>query len=95
MIARGAHRPNQPARGPRDLVLIAVFLIALNTTAINAAVNALADDLDMSTTTLSWALNAYMLAVAALVLPAGRLGDILGMRSVFLIGIALFAAGTC
>ena len=71
-----------------------VFVIALNTTAINAAVNALADDLGMSTTSLSWALNAYMLAVAALVLPAGRLGDIIGMRSVFLVGIALFAGGT-
>lgn len=72
---------------------LTVFVIALNTTAINAAVNALADDLDMSTSTLAWALNAYILAVAALVLPAGRLGDILGMRWVFLVGLGLFAAG--
>ena len=72
---------------------LTVFVIAPNTTAINAAVNALADDLDMDTTTLAWALNAYILAVAALVLPAGRLGDILGMRSVFLIGLGLFAVG--
>lgn len=82
---------------PRGVLVtssIAVFLIALNTTAINAAVNALADDLGMDTSALAWALNAYILAVATLVLPAGRLGDILGMRSVFLIGMALFAAGT-
>ena len=66
---------------PRGVLVtssIAVFLIALNTTAINAAVNALADDLGMDTSTLAWALNAYILAVATLVLPAGRLGDILG-----------------
>jgi len=81
-------------RGVLATCALAVFVIALNTTAINAAVNALAEDLDMSASTLSWAINAYMLAVAALVLPAGRLGDILGMREVFLIGFALFGAGT-
>ncbi len=82
---------------PRGVLVtssLAVFLIALNTTAINSAVNALADDLGLTTTTLAWALNAYILAVATLVLPAGRLGDILGMRSVFLVGLGLFACGT-
>ena len=82
---------------PRGVLLAcsaAVFVIALNTTAINAAVNAIADDLGLSTSTLSWAINAYLLAVAALVLPAGRLGDLLGMRTVFLIGLAVFAVGS-
>lgn len=51
-------------RGVLVTCALTVFLIALNTTAINAAVNALAGDLDLSTSTLSWALNAYMLAGA-------------------------------
>src|SRR5919204_114773 len=40
---------------------IALFLIAVNTTAINTAVSAIADDLTLSSTTLAWAMNAYLL----------------------------------
>src|SRR6266480_6954179 len=54
---------------------LALFLIAVNTTAINTAVSAIADDLTISSTTLGWALNAYLLAVAAFVVLGGQLGD--------------------
>lgn len=73
---------------------VIIFIIALNTTAINAAVNALSDDLGISSSTLTWAVNSYLLAVAAVVAVAGRLGDILGARAIILIGLALFTAAT-
>jgi MFS transporter, DHA2 family, methylenomycin A resistance protein len=69
---------------------IALFLIAVNTTAINTAVSAIADDLSLSATTLAWALNAYLLAVAAFVVLGGQLGDVLGRKRVFVIGVVLY-----
>jgi MFS transporter, DHA2 family, methylenomycin A resistance protein len=70
---------------------IALFLIAVNTTAINTAVSAIADELTLSSTTLAWALNAYLLAVAAFVVLGGQLGDVLGRKRVFVMGMVLYA----
>lgn len=69
---------------------IALFLIAVNTTAINTAVSAIADDLSISSSTLAWAVNAYLLAVAAFVVLGGQLGDVLGRQRIFVIGMVLY-----
>jgi EmrB/QacA subfamily drug resistance transporter len=69
---------------------LALFLIAVNTTSINTAVSAIADDLSISSSTLAWALNAYLLAVAAFVVLGGELGDVLGRRRIFVVGIVLY-----
>jgi MFS transporter, DHA2 family, methylenomycin A resistance protein len=69
---------------------LAFFLIAVNTTAINTAVNAIADDLTIASSTLAWALNAYLLAVAAFVVLGGQLGDVLGRKRIFVIGMAVY-----
>src|SRR5215204_1489718 len=70
---------------------LALFLIAVNTTAINTAVSAIADDLSISSSTLAWALNAYLLAVAAFVVLGGKLGDVLGRQRIFVVGILVYA----
>ncbi len=75
-------------------VCMGLWVIALNTTAINTAVGAIADDLQISTSTLSWAINAYVLAAAAFVVIGGQVGDVLGRKQVFLVGIAIFAVGS-
>jgi MFS transporter, DHA2 family, methylenomycin A resistance protein len=69
---------------------LALFLIAVNTTAINTAVSAIADDLTLSSATLAWALNAYLLAVAAFVVLGGQLGDVLGRKRIFVVGMVLY-----
>src|ERR671931_599652 len=69
---------------------IALFLIAVNTTAINTAVSAIADDLTLSSTTLAWAMNAYLLAVAAFVVLGGQLGDVLGRKRIYVVGMVLY-----
>jgi MFS transporter, DHA2 family, methylenomycin A resistance protein len=69
---------------------LALFLIAVNTTAINTAVSAIADDLSISSSTLAWALNAYLLAVAAFVILGGKLGDVLGRQRIFFVGILVY-----
>jgi MFS transporter, DHA2 family, methylenomycin A resistance protein len=69
---------------------LALFLIAANTTAINTAVSAIADELTISSSTLAWAINAYLLAVAAFVVLGGQLGDVLGRRRIFIVGMVLY-----
>jgi MFS family permease len=85
--------------GPNKLIALVVvclivFVICINTTAINTAVASIADDLTLSTSTLGWAIDAYMLAAAALVVLGGQVGDILGRRWVTLVGIGVFAVGS-
>ena len=76
------------------VVCLIVFVICINTTAINTAVATIADDLALSTSTLGWAIDVYMLTAAALVVLGGQVGDILGRRRVTLVGIAVFAVGS-
>jgi EmrB/QacA subfamily drug resistance transporter len=75
-------------------VSIPVFAVCVNTTSINTALPAIADDLDASLPSLQWVVNAYILAAAAFVVTGGRLGDLLGRRKVFLVGVALFGVAS-
>ncbi|HEX6312493.1 MAG TPA: MFS transporter [Acidimicrobiia bacterium] len=88
-MAAAFHPPPHPW-GALTTSCLTLFLIAVNTTAINTAVSAIADELTVSATTLGWALNAYLLAVAAFVVIGGELGDILGRRRVFLAGLVIY-----
>ncbi len=76
------------------VVCLVVFVICINTTAINTAVATMADDLSLSTSTLGWAIDVYMLAAAALVVLGGQVGDILGRRWITFVGLGLFAVGS-
>jgi len=71
-----------------------LFVLMLDSTVINVALPDIADDLDATTAGLQWVVNAYLLVLAAFVVSAGRVGDILGRRRVFLIGMAAFAGGS-
>jgi EmrB/QacA subfamily drug resistance transporter len=71
-----------------------LFVLMLDSTVINVALPDIARDLDATTAGLQWVMNAYLLVLASLVVSAGRLGDILGRRRVFLIGMATFAGGS-
>jgi EmrB/QacA subfamily drug resistance transporter len=69
----------------------AVFLVLLDTTAVIAAYAPLrAYFSGVSVADLSWTLNAYTVLFAALLVPAGRLADLLGRKRIFLHGLALF-----
>ena len=73
---------------------MAILLISVNTTSINSAINDLAEDLSLTTTTLTWVVNAYVIASAAFVALAGRLGDVIGIQRVFYVGFGAFAIGS-
>jgi EmrB/QacA subfamily drug resistance transporter len=72
-------------------VSLAIFCVDVDFFALNLALPATARGLGVSTTDLQWAITVFQLTLASLLIPAGRLGDLLGRRRVFLCGIALFA----
>lgn len=72
-------------------VSLAVFCVDVDFFALNLALPATARGLGVTTTDLQWAITVFQLTLASLLIPAGRLGDLLGRRRVFLAGIALFA----
>jgi EmrB/QacA subfamily drug resistance transporter len=71
-----------------------LFVLMLDSTVVVLALPAIHDDLGASLDGLQWVQNAYLLTLAATVVSAGRLGDILGRRAVFLAGMAGFAIGS-
>jgi MFS family permease len=72
-------------------VSAALFLLGVNTTAINTALNAIAGDLDMGSSDLGWAVGIYLLAAAVFVIPGGRLGDLFGELPMIVAGLVVFA----
>ncbi|MEU0090122.1 DHA2 family efflux MFS transporter permease subunit [Kribbella sp. NPDC006257] len=84
--------------GRRFGVLIALCLatlvLGLDTTVLNVALPTLAGDLDASTSQLQWMANSYNLVLAALLLPAGLLGDRYGRRLIMVIALTLFGAAS-
>jgi MFS transporter, DHA2 family, methylenomycin A resistance protein len=75
-------------------VAIPLFAVCVNTTSINTALPAIADSLDTDLPSLQWVVNSYILVAAAFVVTGGRLGDLLGRRRVFLVGVAVFGAAS-
>src|SRR6478735_3748671 len=70
---------------------VAVFMAFLDVTIVNVAFPSIREDFASSSlASLSWVLNAYNIVFAALLVPAGRLADLVGRRRVFFIGGAIF-----
>jgi EmrB/QacA subfamily drug resistance transporter len=66
----------------------------LDMTIVNIALPAIDKDLDAGTAGLTWTVNAYTLTLSALILLGGSLGDRLGRRRVFLVGVTWFAVAS-
>jgi EmrB/QacA subfamily drug resistance transporter len=71
-----------------------MLMIVLDATIVNVALPAIQDDLGFSQSSLAWVVNAYLIAFGGLLLLAGRLGDLIGRRSVFLAGLTLFTVAS-
>src|SRR6266705_1036198 len=72
------------------VLCLATLMIVLDMTIVNVALPSIKDDLGFSETSLAWVVNAYLLTYGGCLLLGGRLGDLLGHRRLFLIGIVLF-----
>jgi EmrB/QacA subfamily drug resistance transporter len=71
-----------------------VLMIVLDTTVVNVALPSIQSDLGFSQSSLAWVINAYLIAFGGLLLLAGRLGDLISRRGVFLTGLAVFTASS-
>ena len=76
------------------VLCIGVLMIVLDATIVNVALPSIQQDLGFSQSNLAWVVNAYLIAFGGLLLLAGRLGDLIGRRRVFLIGVAIFSAAS-
>ena len=71
-----------------------MLMIVLDATVTNVALPSIQDDLGFSSSSLAWVVNAYMIAFGGLLLLAGRLGDLLSRKRVFLAGLAVFTTAS-
>src|SRR3954471_16972178 len=71
-----------------------MLMIVLDATIVNVALPSIQDDLGFGQSELAWIVNAYLIAFGGLLLLAGRLGDLIGQRRVFLTGLAVFTAAS-
>src|SRR4051794_35083921 len=76
------------------VLCIGVLMIVLDATVVNVALPSIQSDLGFSQSALAWVVNAYLIAFGGLLLLAGRLGDLISRRDVFLAGLALFTAAS-
>jgi EmrB/QacA subfamily drug resistance transporter len=66
----------------------------LDSTVVALALPSIREDVGATSTGLQWVMNGYLLAITALVVTAGRLGDMFGRKRLFLAGMCVFAAGS-
>jgi EmrB/QacA subfamily drug resistance transporter len=83
------------ARGIALLVLcVGMLMIILDSTIVNVALPSIQKDLGFSQSDLAWVVNAYLIAFGGLLLLAGRLGDLVGRKRVFMVGLAIFTSAS-
>ena len=71
-----------------------MLMIVLDATVVNVALPAIQDDLGFSRSGLAWVVNAYLISFGGLLLLAGRLGDLISRRGMFLAGLAVFTGAS-
>jgi len=75
-------------------IWLAISMAVLDATIVNVALPTIAEQLDANAATSIWIINAYQLAITALLLPLAALGDRIGYHRVYLPGLALFILGS-
>ncbi len=90
--------PDRAAARRRWLALYVLcagmLMIVLDVTVVNVALPSIQSDLGFSGSSLAWVVNAYLISFGGLLLLAGRFGDLLGHRRMFLAGLGVFTAAS-
>jgi EmrB/QacA subfamily drug resistance transporter len=76
------------------VLCVGMLMIVLDVTVVNVALPSIQDDLGFSQSSLAWVVNAYLIAFGGLLLLAGRFGDIVGRKNVFLAGLGVFTVAS-
>ena len=93
--AQAADGLDQPARQRAMLVIILGIMVAvLDGTIVNLALPGIARELQASPSHAIWVVNAYQIATLVMLLPLASLGDLVGYRRVYLLGMAVFTVSS-
>ncbi|HEV2781775.1 MAG TPA: DHA2 family efflux MFS transporter permease subunit [Actinophytocola sp.] len=76
------------------VLCVGMLMIVLDVTIVNVALPSIQHDLGFSQNNLAWVVNAYLIAFGGLLLLAGRLGDLIGRRRIFLVGLTIFTVAS-
>jgi EmrB/QacA subfamily drug resistance transporter len=76
------------------VLCVGFLMIILDATIVNVALPSIRTDLGFSQSSLAWVVNAYLIAFAGLLLLAGRLGDLIGRKRIFMIGLSVFVGAS-
>src|ERR671938_1613603 len=76
------------------VLCVGMLMVVLDATVVNVALPSIQDDLGFSQSSLAWVVNAYLIAFGGLLLLAGRLGDLISRRGIFLAGLAVFTVAS-
>src|SRR5437764_8196260 len=76
------------------VVCLAQLMIVLDVTIVNVALPAIQRDLRFTQGNLTWVVDAFLVTFGSFLLLAGRLGDLLGRKRVFLVGVVVFTAAS-
>ncbi len=76
------------------MVCLGQLMSVLDTTVVNVALPSIQHDLNFTQSSLTWVINAYLISFGSFLLMAGRLGDLIGRKRVFLAGVGLFTAAS-
>src|SRR3954468_86522 len=91
-------RQDQAADRSRWIALVVLcvgmLMIVLDATVVNVALPSIQKDLGFEQSSLAWVVNAYLIAFGGLLLLAGRLGDLISRRRIFMIGLAVFTVAS-
>lgn len=79
---------------PLIFIVLALFIVVLDTTIINVSMKAIMEDLHSNLKAVQWVITGYSLMLAAFTITGGRLGDIFGRRRMFRVGAVVFALGS-
>ena len=95
---RPGSRPSTRPSASRHLALgvlaTSMLMTVLDGSIVTVAMPAIQSDLGFTPVGLSWVVNAYLIAFGSLLLLAGRLGDLIGRKRMFLLGTGLFTAAS-
>jgi EmrB/QacA subfamily drug resistance transporter len=76
------------------VLCMGMLMIVLDATIVNVALPSIQQDLGFSQNDLAWVVNAYLIAFGGLLLLAGRIGDLIGQRRIFLFGLTTFTGAS-
>jgi EmrB/QacA subfamily drug resistance transporter len=76
------------------VLCVGMLMIVLDVTVVNVALPSIQSDLGFTQSSLAWVVNAYLIAFGGLLLLAGRFGDLIGRRSIFLVGLGVFTVAS-